>query len=58
LPTAIHYNSNRKDGPYVVINYAAIHGDLIASELSGWGVHQFQEGPKIDLNLRTRYDFP
>jgi transcriptional regulator of acetoin/glycerol metabolism len=33
---AIHNNSERKNGPYVVINCAAIPRDLIASELFGY----------------------
>jgi PAS domain S-box-containing protein len=33
---AIHINSERKNGPYVVINCAAIPRDLIASELFGY----------------------
>lgn len=33
---AIHNNSDRRDGPYVVINCAAIPRNLIASELFGY----------------------
>ncbi len=32
---AIHYNSNRKDNPFVAVNVAAIPRDLIESELFG-----------------------
>lgn len=32
---AIHYNSNRKDKPFIAINVAAIPGELIESELFG-----------------------
>ncbi|MBF0318170.1 MAG: sigma-54-dependent Fis family transcriptional regulator [Nitrospirae bacterium] len=33
---AIHYNSNRKDNPFVPVNCAAISKDLIESELFGY----------------------
>lgn len=32
---AIHYNSNRKNGPFVVVNCASIPHDLLESELFG-----------------------
>ncbi len=33
---AVHYNSNRKNGPFVAINSASIPRDLLESELFGW----------------------
>ncbi len=35
VASAIHYNSNRRKGPFVAINIAAIPEDLIESELFG-----------------------
>ena len=35
IAEAIHDNSNRKDGPFIVVNCAAISKDLIQSELFG-----------------------
>jgi len=32
---AIHFNSNRKDGPFIVVNCASIPHDLLESELFG-----------------------
>jgi two-component system nitrogen regulation response regulator GlnG len=33
---AIHYNSNRRTGPFVAINAASIPKDLLEAELFGW----------------------
>jgi two-component system nitrogen regulation response regulator GlnG len=33
---AIHYNSNRRTGPFVAINAASIPRDLLEAELFGW----------------------
>lgn len=33
---AIHYNSYRKDNPFIAINSASIPGNLLESELFGW----------------------
>jgi len=33
---AIHYNSNRRTGPFVAINSASIPRDLLEAELFGW----------------------
>lgn len=33
---AIHYNSNRKTGPFIAINSASIPRDLLEAELFGW----------------------
>lgn len=33
---AIHYNSNRRTGPFVAINAASIPTDLLEAELFGW----------------------
>jgi two-component system nitrogen regulation response regulator GlnG len=33
---AIHYNSNRRTGPFVAINSASIPKDLLEAELFGW----------------------
>ncbi len=33
---AIHYNSNRRNGPFVAINSASIPRDLLEAELFGW----------------------
>lgn len=33
---AIHYNSGRRDGPFVAINAASIPKDLLEAELFGW----------------------
>ncbi|MCL5024475.1 MAG: sigma-54 dependent transcriptional regulator [Nitrospirae bacterium] len=33
---AIHYNSNRRGGPFVAINAASIPKDLLEAELFGW----------------------
>ncbi|MBF0607093.1 MAG: sigma-54-dependent Fis family transcriptional regulator [Magnetococcales bacterium] len=38
---AIHYNSNRKDNPFVPVNCAAISKDLIESELFGYAKGAF-----------------
>ena len=35
IARAIHYNSNRKNGPFVVVNCASIPHDLLESELFG-----------------------
>ncbi|HAM51804.1 MAG TPA: two-component system response regulator, partial [Nitrospiraceae bacterium] len=33
---AIHYNSNRRTGPFIAINSASIPKDLLEAELFGW----------------------
>jgi two-component system nitrogen regulation response regulator GlnG len=33
---AVHYNSNRRNGPFVAINSASIPRDLLEAELFGW----------------------
>ena len=46
IASAIHYNSSRKDGPFVVVNYTTIPQELMERELFGHikGAHQDKKG--------------
>jgi transcriptional regulator with PAS, ATPase and Fis domain len=49
IAEAIHYNSPRRDGPFVVVNMAAVPENLIESELFGHvaGAFTGSTGPRI-----------
>ncbi len=49
IAKAIHYNSNRKKGPFVAVNMSAIPKDLLESELFG-----YEKGAFTGANTRKR----
>ncbi len=49
IAKAIHYNSDRKKGPFVAVNMSAIPNDLLESELFG-----YEKGAFTGANTRKR----
>ena len=61
IARALHAESPRRDRPFVALNCAAVHGDLIASELFGHkrgafsGAHRDREGLVEEANGGTLF---
>jgi DNA-binding NtrC family response regulator len=51
LARALHFSSPRRDGPFVVINCAAIPDSLIESELFGYARGAFTDAPQPKTGL-------